>query len=267
MPNIRLVVFDWAGTTIDHGSFAPVVPFIQAFVRHGLEVTPAEVRVPMGLHKRDHLVALLREPAVARRWHQAHRRDWNESDVESLYQEFIPLQMEVLDSHNRLIPGLLETVAWLRARGIRVGATTGYFRDAAERVYRSARRQGYAPDRCVCAEEVPAGRPAPWMIYRIMEAVNVYPPTAVVKIGDTVPDIAEGRNAGAWSVGVTRTGNEPGCTEEEWQAMPTPQRQERLAAARTTLLSAGAHAVIESVADVPDLISELESRWGRGERP
>jgi phosphonoacetaldehyde hydrolase len=267
MQTIKLVVFDWAGTAIDHGSFAPVVAFVQAFARQSVQVTPTEARGPMGLHKKDHIRALLQEPVVAQRWHQAQGRDWSEADVEILYREFIPLQLEVIDAHSGLIPGLLEAVAWLRERGIRVGATTGYFREAAERVYRSARRQGFVPDHCICAEEVPVGRPAPWMIYRIMEAVNVYPPAAVAKVGDTEPDIAEGRNAGVWSVGVVRTGNELGCTEAEWQAMPGAVRQERLEAARHTLMQAGAHAAVESVADLPDLISGLESRAARGERP
>jgi phosphonoacetaldehyde hydrolase len=67
-PRIRLVVFDWAGTTVDHGSRAPVAAFVRAFAGHGVEVTPDEARGPMGLHKRDHIRAMLQMPAVARRW-------------------------------------------------------------------------------------------------------------------------------------------------------------------------------------------------------
>src|SRR5207248_1699193 len=146
---IRLVVFDWAGTTVDHGSCAPVAPFVAAFARHGVEVTPAEVRGPMGVHKRDHVRALFRLPAVAARWR----------------------------------------------------------------------------------DDVAAGRPAPWMVFRIMEAAGVFPPAAVVKVGDTVPDVEEGRNAGAWSVGVTDTGSEVGCTAEEFAALPAGEREERVGAA------------------------------------
>ncbi len=62
---IRLVIFDWAGTTIDHGSLAPLAPFLRAFAEKGVEISPDEARGPMGLHKKDHIRALLQLPAVA----------------------------------------------------------------------------------------------------------------------------------------------------------------------------------------------------------
>src|SRR5262249_33167255 len=143
----------------------------------------------------------------------------------------------------------------LRRRDIQIGATTGYFREAAEIVYEAARRQGFVPDACACAEDVPAGRPAPWMIFRILQALGTYPPSAVVKVGDTVPDIGEGLSAGAWSLGVTRTSSDVGCTEEQLAKLPGMLRQAKLRTARQNLLDAGAHAVLESVADLPGWLS------------
>ena len=199
--SIRLVIFDWAGTTIDHGSRAPVIPFMRAFAGRGVEVTPDEARGPMGLQKKDHIRALLQMPLIAHRWRERHGRDATETDIAGLFEKFFPLQMQVIDDFTRLIPGVLECAeAQLRSQGNRIGATTGYFRAAAERVYAAAAAQGYQPDCAVCAEDVPTGRPAPWMIFRIMEALAIYPPSAVLKIGDTVPDIEEGRAAGAWSI-------------------------------------------------------------------
>ncbi len=266
-PSIRLVVFDWAGTAVDHGSCAPVAPFVAAFARHGVAVSPAEARGPMGLHKRDHVRELFRLPAVAARWAAAHGRDWAEDDVEAVYQAFSPLQLEVLAGHAEPIPGVPAAVAELRRRGVAVGGTTGYFRAAAERVAEAARRRGYAPDVSVCPDDVPAGRPAPWMIFRVMEATGVFPPAAVVKVGDTAPDVGEGRNAGAWSVGVTHTGSDVGCTAAEFAALPERDRADRVAAAGRRLLAAGAHALIPSAADVPALVDELNVRLRRGERP
>ncbi len=235
-PSIRLVVFDWAGTAVDHGSCAPVAPFVAAFARHGVAVSPAEARGPMGLHKRDHVRELFRLPAVAARWAAAHGRDWAEDDVEAVYQAFAPLQLEVLAGHAEPIPGVPAAVAELRRRGVAVGGTTGYFRAAAERVAEAARRWGYAP-------------------------------AAVVKVGDTAPDVGEGRNAGAWSVGVTHTGSDVGCTAAEFAALPERDRADRVAAAGRRLLAAGAHALIPSAADVPALVDELNVRLRRGERP
>jgi phosphonoacetaldehyde hydrolase len=264
---IRLVILDWAGTTVDHGSWAPLMPFVRVFAGHGVEITPEEVRGPMGLHKKDHLQALLQQPAIARRWRERHGRDATEHDGDELYRQFMPLQLEVIDDFVGLVPGLLDCVGVLRSKGIAIGATTGYFRAAAERVYRGAAAQGYRPDHCVCAEEVSAGRPAPWMVFRIMEAVGAFPPAAVVKVGDTVPDIGEGLSAGAWSVGVSRSSSDVGCTEDEWATLPPAEQRRRLAACREKLLAAGAHAVVETLAELPAVVDEFDARLGRGEKP
>ena len=264
---IRLVIFDWAGTTVDHGSRAPLAPFVRAFAARGVEVTPEETRGPMGLHKRDHVRALLQLPAIARQWREIHGHDPAEDDVNDLYSIFMPLQLEVIGEFTCLVPGLLECVDQIRRRGIVIGATTGYFRAAAERVYDAAALQGYKPDCCVCAEDVPAGRPAPWMIFRIMEAAGVFPPASVLKVGDTVPDIGEGRAAGAWSVGVLRSSSEVGCMEAEWGELPRAEQVRRLANCREKLQAAGAHAVIETLAELPPLLNVFEDRLGRGEKP
>lgn len=257
---VRLVVFDWAGTTVDFGCFAPVDAFVRTFAHHGIAVTSNEVRVGMGLHKKDHLRALLRQPEVSLRWNQTNGRAWTEKDVESLYETFIPFQVEAIAAHAQLVPGLTECIEALRQRGIRIGATTGYFRTAAETLYEAARRQGFVPDCALCADDVAVGRPAPWMMFRIMETVGIYPPCTVVKVGDTVPDIEEGRNAGAWSIGVTRSSSAVGCTEEELAALPAPARQAKLDDARRQFLDAGAHTVIDSLADLPNLVDQLSVR-------
>jgi phosphonoacetaldehyde hydrolase len=264
---IRLVIFDWAGTTVDPGSRAPLVPFVRAFAACGVEITPEEARGPMGLHKKDHLRALLQLPTVTRRWRDRHGNGAGENDIDELYRIFMPLQLEVIDEFARLVPDLLDCIGLLRQRGIAIGATTGYFSAAAERVYQAAAFQGFRPDHCVCADEVPAGRPAPWMIFRIMEALGVFPPASVVKVGDTVPDIGEGLAAGAWSVGVLRSSSEVGCTEEEWAALPRAEQVRRLAACREKLLVAGAHAVVETLAELPPLLDDIDRRLGRGEKP
>ena len=115
--DIKLVIFDWAGTTIDHGSLAPLAAFVEAFARHGVQVTQDEARGPMGLHKKDHLRTMLQMPAVAQRWRGVHGRDWNDQDLDSLYQRFMPLQLDVLDRHDRLVPGVVALVAELRKTG------------------------------------------------------------------------------------------------------------------------------------------------------
>jgi phosphonoacetaldehyde hydrolase len=258
--SIGLVIFDWAGTTVDFGSFAPVAAFVEVFAGHGVTVTPAEARGPMGLHKRDHIQTLLETPAISRRWQEVHGRTPNQADTEALYQAFIPRQLEVLDRHSQLIPGLLECVTQLRERGIKIGATTGYFREAAERVYAAARAQGFIPDHSACADEVRVGRPAPWMIFRNMEALGVFPPQRVLKVGDTLPDIEEGHNAGTWSAAVLDSSNEIGIAQAQWKTLPDEIRERLLRSAALKFENAGADAVIASLAGLPELIDQLNAR-------
>ncbi len=238
--SIRLVIFDWAGTTVDHGCFAPVIPFVEALAQFGVEITLDEAREPMGLGKRDHLKALSQTPRIGHLWQARHGRGWTEEDLDRIYQEqFIPRQLASVRDHCELIPGLLDVVAWLRSRGIKIGTSTGYFAEAARLTYAAAAEQGYTPDHNVTPGDVPAGRPAPWMIYRNMEALGVYPPSAVVKIGDTVPDIDEGLAAGVWSIGVTHTGSDVGLTAKDFASLGPADRQARIDRARQRLVTAG----------------------------
>jgi phosphonoacetaldehyde hydrolase len=267
VPSIRLVVFDMAGTIIDHGSVAPVVALVKAFRELGLELSVEDARGPMGLHKRDHIAAILRLPAVASHWKTAFGHEPTAAAAQAIYERFLPVQSAEALTRTDLVPGALSCLAALREKKIALGTTTGYPRSIGEPITDAVRARGWAADHSMFPDDVAAGRPAPWMIFRLMELTGVYPAAAVVKIGDTVPDIEEGRNAGVWTLGVTDTGSEIGLTSDEWQAIPKIERTQRAATAREKLLAAGAHAVIGSVAELPGLIDELEARLSRGERP
>jgi phosphonoacetaldehyde hydrolase len=255
--SIRLVVFDWAGTVIDFGCFAPVSAFQEAFAQLGVPVSVAETRAPMGLHKKEHMRVMLREPGLARRWQGVHGRDSNEADIERLYAIVTPLQIGAAGRHDDLAPGLLDCVTVLRSRGIRIGGTTGYFKEAASTAAQAAARQGYLPDANICADDVPVGRPAPFMLFRVMEATGVYPASQVVKVGDTVQDIAEGGNAGAWSVGVTDSSSDMGLTWADFQRLSPEDRAARRREISDKFRAAGAHAVIASLAELPALVEAL----------
>lgn len=265
--SIQLVIADMAGTTIDFGSLAPAGAFIELFQRHGLNATLAEARRPMGQHKRDHIRCMLAEPAIIEQFRARHGRDPAEDDVEALFQAFIPLQLQALPAFCALIPGVVDTVRGLRQRGIRFATSTGYNREMTEICLAAYRAADIAPDFSVCAAEVPGGRPAPWMVYRAMEALLVPDRAAVLKIGDTIADVEEGRNAGCWSVGVTATGNMLGLDQAALQALEPAERRQRLDRARDELTQAGAHDVVESFAELPALLARLRARRARGERP
>ena len=254
-----MVVLDWAGTTLDFGCLAPSGAFLRAFAELGLDVTIAEARGPMGLHKKDHLREMLRTPRLAAAWRTLHGRDWGEQDVEELYRIVTPMQIAAAERHSELVPNLLVDLQPLRERGIRIAGSTGYFREAADVCYSRATRQGFTPEFSICADEVPAGRPAPWMIFRCMEALGVYPPSAVAKVGDTVVDIADGLNAGTWSIGVIDSSSEMGLSLAEFAAMPEDRKREQRGRVRDTFERAGAHAIVNTLAELPRVLDSLHS--------
>ncbi len=257
-PPIRAILFDWAGTTVDHGSRAPVEVFLEVFRREGVEISVSEARGPMGRAKRDHLDALLALPRVAAAWQSKHGRPASAADVDRLYAQFLPLQSAVLTRHGDVIAGVPEVVSACRNRGIKIGATTGYTRALMEVAAPLAKAGGYDPDVIVCADDVPRGRPAPWMIFRAAESLDVYPMSALVVVDDTVTGIEAGLNAGAWTVAVTRTGNSLGLAVEELARLDRPELAARVATAAEAFRQAGAHHVIESVADLLLVLDEIE---------
>jgi phosphonoacetaldehyde hydrolase len=173
----------------------------------------------------------------------------------------------VIARHADVIPGVPETLDALRQHGMVIGSTTGYTREMMASLLPLAAAAGFAPDSTVCADEVPAGRPAPWMAITAAMQMGVYPMEACVKVGDTLVDIAEGLNAGMWTVGITKTGNELGLSRAEVDALAPGELAARLKAASERLSQAGAHFVIEGVGNLPAIVSEIRGRLGRGERP
>lgn len=267
LSQIRAVIFDWAGTTVDFGSRAPMGAFVEIFRRFGVTISIAEARGPMGLPKRDHIAALMADPGVAARWRQAHGAPATEADIDGVYREFVPLNAAVVADYADLIPGLLPVVAALRAAGVKIGSTTGYTRDIMARLTPTAARAGYQPDNLVCAGDLAAGRPTPLMMYRCFADLGVYPPWRVVKVDDTAPGIAEAVAAGAWAVGVTLSGNGCGLTERELAALTADERDAIRARVAQDLVRAGAHATIDTVADLLPTLENLGAKIGDGARP
>lgn len=264
---IKLAIFDWAGTVIDHGCCAPAAAFIEGFKRQGVAITMTQAREPMGMEKRAHIKVVTEMAEVAQEWQRVHGRPATEQDIDTMYADFVPILLAVLADHSSVIPGVVDAVERLRKRGVKIGASTGYFKDAADVGARCAAIEGYTPDFSISSSEIPAGRPYPWMIYRVMEKLNVYPPEAVVNVGDTVVDIKSGLNAGVWTVGVARTGNETGLSLAELEQMDKTEVDMIVSRARKKLQEVGAHYVVDSVAEMPHVVEMINERLARGDKP
>ncbi len=264
---IQMVVFDWSGTLVDYGCLAPAKAFLEAFAKSKLMLTLPQVRWSMGLHNYEHIHSLLEIPQVSEQFQMVHGRPWNDADVLNIYDDLGPLLLDACRQYGRLTPGALEVVAQLRARGIKIGTTSDYARNVAECVYDAARLEGLEADANVAADDTPSARPTPWMIFKLMTELNVFPPASVVKVGDTMPDVEEGINAGCWSIGCTATGSEVGLPLAEWQALPDGDRAAHLERAARKLSGAGAHFAIPSLAELPRIIDRINQRLETGERP
>ncbi|MGI5819407.1 MAG: phosphonoacetaldehyde hydrolase [Armatimonadota bacterium] len=264
---VRLVAFDWAGTIVDFGCQAPTGAFVDLFRQAGVAISADQARGPMGIGKREHIAALLADPEVACAWREKYDAEPTAADGDRLYEQFHQIQVNAALDRAELIPGVLETIDWLRGRGAMIATNTGYFREVLDAILPVAAEQGLEADSNVCATDVPEARPAPWMLVVNMLETGVYPPEAVVKVGDTVPDVEEGLNAGAWTVGVVESGNGIGLRPEELADVPEAEFAEMAHRARQNLLRAGAHYTIATVADLPPVIEEIECRLRRGERP
>jgi phosphonoacetaldehyde hydrolase len=249
-----LVVFDWAGTVVDFGCHAPVMALREAFARHGVTVSDAQVRRDMGRAKEDHVRAMLADGEVAEAWMRAQGAASTDADVAALMAQLGPLMRDHAARAAQLIDGAKQTIDALRAQGVKIASSTGYTRDMMQPVLREAARQGYVPDHLLCSGETPTGRPSPLMIYKACAELGVWPLSRVVKVDDTEAGVAEGRNAGCFTVGLAASGNAVGLTQEALAALPAAERMRRLAAAKQSLMSAGADAVIDSVADLMSVI-------------
>lgn len=264
---VQAVILDWAGTTVDFGCFAPVECIVEVFGLRGVEVSVQEARGSMGLGKRDHLLALLKSPAVTWRWAEATGAAPRAADVESLFDDLEPALVEAAARRSTPVRGVRELCDALRARGAAIGTTTGYSTRVMAALAAEAAREGYMPDVVVTPGDVPAGRPAPFMCYLAAARMGAFPLWQMVKIGDTPADMHEGANAGMWCIGLTESGNEVGMAEHELGAMPPLDRQAIVQAATQRLRAAGAHYVAAGPWDCLTLIEEIDARICRGERP
>jgi phosphonoacetaldehyde hydrolase len=256
---IQAVVLDWAGTTVDYGCFAPLDVFLEVFAHRGIDLTLDEARGPMGMLKIDHIRTLTQISRVASEWQSAFGKRPDEDDVNALYAEFEPSLLKILAEYTTPIDGVLDAVEALRARGLKIGSTTGYTDSMMEIVAAESAKKGYSPDSFVTPDGLPAGRPAPYMVWENLKRLGVYPASAVVKVGDTLSDIREGVNAGCVSVGVVVGSSEMGLKESDAAALSPGDFESRCADVSRRFIAAGAHYTIRTMGELPALIDFLDS--------
>ncbi len=266
---VKGLVLDWSGTTADAYVLAPAVVFVQVFKKHGVEISMPEARGPMGLRKDLHIKALTEEPEIRARWTGVHGKDPDQGDVDRMFADFVPMQLDCLREYTTLLPGVAEVTQRFQKEGIKIGSSTGFVRSMVDILEEDAKKQGYTPDSSVAGDEVEHGaRPKPFMVYRNLDNMDIHPIQSVVKVDDTVSGIGEALEAGCWGVGIARYSNYMDVNSlEEGESLSEAEIARRLAFTRETLRKAGAHYVINTFDQLIEVIDDVNQRLARGERP
>ncbi len=267
MENIKMVVLDWAGTMVDYGCMGPTQVFIEVFKDFGIEVTPSMAREPMGLAKKDHVAKILEMPKVSEQWKNKFKLPPTKNDVDHLYSFLEPKMEDIVSDFASVIPGVIEMINWLKSEGVKIGSTTGYVASMMEKIVPIASEQGLYPDMIVNPSDCNAGRPAPFMIFENAHRLGVFPLSQCVKIGDTVADVEEGLNAGMWVIGLTRTGNEVGLTQNELEELSDVEQYKLEQNAAHKLKEAGAHYIAPSVEACRSILQEIDNKIAQGLKP
>jgi len=266
---VQAVILDWSGTTADAYVVAPAVVFVEVFKRQNVEISMAEARGPMGLRKDLHIKALTEVDEIKERWKSIHGKYPDQSDVDRMFADFVPLQLNCLRKYTTLLPGVAEVTQRLQNQGIKIGSTTGFVRPMVDILEEDAAKQGYKPDASVAGDEVINGaRPSPHMVFKNLDMLNITPIHSVVKVDDTISGVGEAVNAGCWGVGVTRYSNYMDVdTPEDGEQLSEDEITKRVARTKDLLEKAGAHYVIDSIADIEPVIEDVNQRLARGEKP
>ncbi len=266
---VKAVILDWSGTLADAYVIAPAVVFVEVFANQGVEISMEEARGPMGLRKDLHIKALTEDPEIAERWKAVKGKYPDQSDVDAMFADFVPAQLDCLRKYTTLLPGVKDVLNDLQKQGIKFGASTGFVRSMVDILLEDCIKQGFTPDATVAGDEVINGaRPNPHMVYKNLDLLNIQDIKSVVKCDDTVSGVGEALNAGCWGVGLVRYSNYMNINSlDEEATLSEAEIARRMAKTRAILEQAGAHYVIDSLVELPAVIDDINARLARGEKP
>ena len=267
--NVQALVLDWSGTIADAYVIAPAVVFVEVFRNQGVEISMEEARGPMGLRKDLHIKMLTEDPVIAARWQSIKGKAPDQSDVDAMFADFVPAQLECLRKYTTILPGVKDVLNDLQGQGLKIGASTGFVRSMVDVLLEDCIKQGFTPDATVAGDEVIHGaRPAPHMVWKNLDLLGISEIKSVVKCDDTVSGVGEALNAGCWGVGLVRYSNYMNINSlDEEATLSDAEIQRRMAHTRKILEESGAHYVIDSLVDLPAVIEDINARLARGEKP
>ena len=191
MEEIKLVVFDMAGTTVLDTGQVPAA-FSDAMAEHSIQITPEQLKQVRGSSKQEAVLQLVPNGPDHKQRAETVYRTFRQRLSSRFHEEGI-----------RPVEGAEQVFEWLKKRNIRVALNTGFDRDITNLLLTALRWQNGVADAIVCVDDVPQGRPAPYLIFRCMEKTRTHSVHHVANVGDTLVDLQAARNAGTrWNIGV-----------------------------------------------------------------
>ncbi|GAX07459.1 2-aminoethylphosphonate-pyruvate aminotransferase [Secundilactobacillus silagincola] len=258
---IEAIVLDWAGTTVDYGSRAPIIAFKNAFAHFGIGLSEETIRQDVGLDKLTHVRKILQIPEIANSWETRQPTIPLTKATAEIYAQFQIEINKVLAETAQLKPGMTDLIKFANTHHIQLATTTGYTQVMLNQILPLAAQQGYTPTYNITSEQTNhVGRPKPDMVALAMQKMHISDPSHVIKVGDTVNDILEGKNAGTISIGVVDGGNLIGLPKQAFDQLNIEQRDRYRAKAAAILKEAGADEIINNIADLIPLIESIDDQ-------
>lgn len=265
---VKALIFDWAGTTIDYGCRAPLAVFLELFMDKGIPITFEEASRPMGKLKIEHIAELLQMERIRNEYYKKYGKYPDKNTVDEFYSDFETNLFKILPVYTEPLPGVVDTINILRKDyKLKIGSTTGYTKEMMDIITPIVEKKGYKPDYIISSSEVKQGRPYPWMIYHNAMNLCVFPMEYIVKIGDTIADIEEGRNSGCWTVGIIEGSSTMGMTQEEYSKLNEKEKGKLKKIAEDKYKAANPDFIINSFKDIPQLIDTINNLLNSNQYP
>jgi phosphonatase-like hydrolase len=187
MQSFKLAVFDIAGTTVRDKDFV-AVSFIDAFKKFNVDLSVSEINPLMGFKKTEAIAFVLKDKAI----------DLSDELISAIHDDFIDRMVSFYSTseHVEPLPYVHEIFTFLRQYGVQIAINSGFPKVIVDVIID---KMGWKANRLIdfsiASDEVPKGRPHPDMIHELMKISGIHDSKQVIKVGDTMVDIQEGRMA------------------------------------------------------------------------
>jgi phosphonoacetaldehyde hydrolase len=196
------VIFDLSGVLIDFGMHVPVMAISRAFRNQGIYIQEKNIRPIIGYNQENNIKALCNFNNCGNKFEEIYTDYQNELIILNNNNDF-----------SEPINGAARTTNLLRQLGYKIGITTFYNKNTFSVIDKSLKKNNIVYDAVVCNNDVILGKPTPFMLYKMMNKLNV-PAKKCIKVGESHLNIIEGLNAKVDTINVIDSSNSMGMDEQ-----------------------------------------------------